>query len=51
MGLSPITNMKFATEIASIHAGAENRAAIHLQPFGSLCQRLIGAIPLFPAVF
>jgi hypothetical protein len=25
-------------EITSVHAGAENRTAIHLQPFQALCQ-------------
>jgi hypothetical protein len=41
MGLSPITRNSCSTEIASVHAGAENRAAIHLQPCARLCQRLI----------
>jgi hypothetical protein len=26
------------TRILSVHAGAENRTAIHLQPFQELCQ-------------
>jgi hypothetical protein len=51
MGLSPITLNRHPTEIASVHAGAENRAAIHLQPFERLCQRLISVFHLFSSVF
>jgi hypothetical protein len=51
MGLSPITLNRHPTEIASVHAGTENRAAIHLQPFAGLCQRLNLAFYLFSSVF
>jgi hypothetical protein len=51
MGFSPITLTRHPTEIASVHAGAENRAAIHLQPFAKLCQRLNWVFYLFSSVF
>jgi hypothetical protein len=51
MGLSPLTRFFVPTEIASVHAGAENRAAIHLQPFAVLCQRFISVFGLFSSVF
>jgi hypothetical protein len=47
MGLWPISRnlhpaiVVLPCSIASVYAGAENRAEIHLQPFQTLCQRQI----------
>jgi hypothetical protein len=43
------TASSFQCEIINVHAGAENRTAIHLQPFRALCQpQFFGFHRFFP---
>jgi hypothetical protein len=41
----------FTMRIVSVHAGAENRTAIHLQPFRALCQPIFFGFHRFFPVF